>query len=333
MKYGLPLLFSDCVTVHVLTLVLNGLPFLRHHEPVLRGLEVPWRWRIVEGVAELKNDTAWSLKNGGYFPCGMARDGLSIDGTSAYLNRLEKLHPKKIRIIRQKAALPWAGKVAMVQAAMQGVRDGDLLFQLDSDELWSRSRLEQVMKLFRSRPDWQWARLPCRFFFGSDLFTEGENQYGNGRDEWLRVWRYRKGDHWQSHEPPCLIRRDTGRPVTEEPGLGRREARALNLSFDHYAYATEGQVRFKEIYYGYRDAVRLWRSLQQMPPGSLVRRCLPWVRDVEIPKTRNLRGYFQRWFEPLAPGARLKRLGPTELRVAFQKPNGLWKFSPERKAP
>ena len=307
------------------------MPFIRHHERVLRGLEVPWRWRIVEGVAELKNDTAWSLKTGGYFPCGMARDGLSVDGTSAYLNRLEKLHPKKIRIIRQKAALPWAGKVAMVQAAMQGVRDGDLLFQLDSDELWSRSRLEQVMKLFRSRPDWQWARLPCRFFFGSDLFTEGENQYGNGRDEWLRVWRYRKGDHWQSHEPPC---RNTNSPVTEESGLERKESRASGCEFDHYAYATEKQVIFKESYCGYSGAAHQWRFMQKNAPiGALIRRYLSWVREVVISKSRNLRGYLQRWFEPLAPGARLKRLGPTELRVAFQKPNGLWKFSPERKAP
>lgn len=321
------------MVLHLFTLVLNGMPFIRHHESVLRGLGVPWRWRIVEGVAELKGDTAWSLKNGGRIPSMMTKNGLSMDGTTSYLDRLQRLYPRQIQVIRKKDGNSWPGKVAMACAGMTGIRDGDLLLQLDSDELWARSRLERLVKIFRSRSELQWARVPCRFFYGPALYAEGENQYGNNQSEWLRVWRYRKGDHWQSHEPPCLIRRDTGRPVTEEPGLGRRESRALAFSFDHYAYATEKQVRFKEAYYGYRDAVCRWREMQQATPGTLVRRRFPWVQEVEISKTRNFRGYLQRWFEPLAPGARLKRLGPTESRVAFQRPNGLWKFSFEPKAP
>ena len=96
----------------------------------------------------------------------------------------------------------------------------------------------------------------------------------------------------------------------------------------------EKRVIFKEIYVGYFGALHQWRLLQKNAPvGALIRRYLSWVRELEISKSRNLRGYLQRWFEPLAPGARLKRLGPTESRVAFQRPNGLWKFSFEPKAP
>jgi hypothetical protein len=322
------------VVLHLFTLVLNGMPFIRHHESVLRGLGVPWRWRIVEGVAELRADTAWSLKNGGRFPFIMTKNGLSTDGTTSYLNRLQRLHPRQIKIVRKKCGNPWPGKVAMVRAGMTGIRDGDLLLQLDSDELWTRSNLEGLVKTFRTRSELQWARVPCRFFYGPALYATGENQYGNNQSEWLRVWRYQRGDHWQSHEPPCLIRRNTNRPVTEESGLERKESRALGCEFDHYAYATEKQVIFKESYYGYSGAAHQWRFMQNNAPvGALIRRYLSWVRELEISKSRNLRGYLQRWFEPLAPGARLKRLGPTELRVAFQKPNGLWKFSPERKAP
>jgi len=313
--------------LHVFTLILNGMPFIRHHELVLRGLGVPWRWRIVEGVAELKGDTAWSLKTGGRFPRGMARKGLSIDGTTAYLNRLQKLHPRKISVIRQKSGCPWPGKTAMVRAAMQGVQDGDLIFQLDSDELWARSILQKAVEIFRSRPELQWARVPCRFFYGPDLYTEGERQYGNGPGEWLRFWRYRRGDTWQTHEPPCLIRRASGRPVTEEPGLDRNQSRAHGLGFDHYAYATEAQVRFKEAYYGYRHAIPLWRAMKKKgQAGDLVRRYLPWVREVEISRTRNLRGYLQRWFEPFVPGARLKGLAKGRPRLANYGGRGNWKF-------
>jgi hypothetical protein len=51
--------------------------------------------------------------------------------------------------------------------------------------------------------------------------------------------------------------------------------------FDHYAYAIENQVRFKERYYGYRDAVKHWRKLQSHPgpwPVKL-KEFLPWVDD------------------------------------------------------
>jgi len=253
-----------------------------------------------------------------------------VDGTAAYLDRLAKRHSGHIRVIRAPAGRTWPGKVAMVRAAMQGVQDGNLLFQLDSDELWSRSRLEQIVNLFRSRPDLQWARVPCRFFYGPDLFTEGENQYGNSKTEWLRFWRYRAGDFWRSHETPCLVRAGTQKPVTQEPGIDRREARARGIGFDHYGFVTDRQLRFKEKYYGYRAAPSLWRHMKKTAPvGALVRRYLPWVREVEISKTRNLHGYLQRWFEPWAPGARLRRLKPGQPRMAWLWGGGHWVFLPE----
>ena len=56
--------------------------------------------------------------------------------------------------------------------------------------------------------------------------------------------------------------------------------------FEHYAYATGAQVRFKERYYGYRGAVDAWRRLQQQQqqPQSPTLPCrlrefLPWVSD------------------------------------------------------
>jgi hypothetical protein len=43
---------------------------------------------IIEGVADLKHDTAWSLRLGGKITDQFHRGGLSIDGTSAYLEEL-----------------------------------------------------------------------------------------------------------------------------------------------------------------------------------------------------------------------------------------------------
>src|SRR5207344_3297476 len=61
------------------------------------------------------------------------------------------------------------------------------------------------------------------------------------------------------------------------------ETEQAGAVFQHFAYATEAQVRFKESYYGYRGAVERWRAL-----GEAVRTAsgplrladyLPWVPD------------------------------------------------------
>lgn len=42
-----------------------------------------------------------------------------------------------------------------------------------------------------------------------------------------------------------------------------KETEAQNIIFQHYAYTLEKQLRFKEVYYGYRNAVEQWKELQR----------------------------------------------------------------------
>ena len=51
--------------IHFFTIVLNGMPFIEKHLETLKKIAPQWHWHIIEGVAELKNDTAWSVPNGG----------------------------------------------------------------------------------------------------------------------------------------------------------------------------------------------------------------------------------------------------------------------------
>lgn len=82
------------------TIVLNGEPFIRYHERVLATLDMPWHWHIVEGVATLINDTAWSVAGGGSVTDELHAGGLSKDGTSAYLDDLAARFPGKVTIYR-----------------------------------------------------------------------------------------------------------------------------------------------------------------------------------------------------------------------------------------
>jgi glycosyltransferase involved in cell wall biosynthesis len=59
-----------------------------------------------------------------------------------------------------------------------------------------------------------------------------------------------------------------------------KETEAAGLVFTHHAYSLEGQVRFKESYYGYHNAVEKWRKLQQVRNLPVrLRDYLPWVKD------------------------------------------------------
>ena len=107
--------------VHFFTIVLNGQPFIRHHIEQLRQLPFRWHWHIIEGVAELNDDTAWSRATGGNIPAALHRAGLSMDGTTEYLDVLKQEFPENITIYRPPAGKFWDGKRAMVNAPLANI--------------------------------------------------------------------------------------------------------------------------------------------------------------------------------------------------------------------
>jgi Flp pilus assembly protein TadD/glycosyltransferase involved in cell wall biosynthesis len=263
--------------------VLNGLPFLTHHIDILKQLEGPWHWHIIEGVADQTHDTAWGKTNGGHIPDDCHHNGLSADGTSAYLDRLAREHAGRISIYRPPPGRFWDGKLEMVSAPLSRLPEQCLLWQIDADELWRVDQIQQMQAMFMAQPQRTAAFFHCHFFVGPDLVTTTANAYSHHNDyEWLRVWRYQKGMRWGSHEPPRLMVADSGqwRDVAKERPFMHDETEAAGLVFTHYAYALESQVRFKESYYGYKGAVDQWHRLQRNEHYPVhVGRYLGWVKD------------------------------------------------------
>jgi hypothetical protein len=128
---------GDTLPIHFFTIVLNGEPFIRYHEDVFRRLTVPWHWHVIEGVAALKHDTAWSVANGGHIPDGLHDRGRSNDGTTAYLDEVAQRFPANITIYRKPLGEFWDGKKEMVNAPLPGITEPCLLWQVDNDELWT----------------------------------------------------------------------------------------------------------------------------------------------------------------------------------------------------
>lgn len=270
--------------VHYFTIVLNGQPFIRHHIEVLRQLSFPWHWHIVEGAATLTHDTAWSKATGGQLPDDLHRNGLSMDGTSAYLDDLAKAYPDRITIHRKSGGKLWDGKIEMVAEPLKHIYQDAVLWEIDSDELWTVEQLEEGRRMFLGSPEKSAAYFWCHFFVGERLVVSTRNGYSqNPAHEWLRAWSFRPGMKWLTHEPPVLAERmsdGTWSDIAKGRVFTHAETEAAGLVFQHLAYATEAQVSFKESYYGYRGAVNGWRELQsvsQLP--CLLRDALPWVTD------------------------------------------------------
>ncbi len=272
---------DDPLLVCFFTLVLNGEPFIRYHLDVLERLSFPWQWHIVEGVAEHHHDTAWCANAGGSIPEDDHRHGLSIDGTSEYLTELAESYPDRVHVHRRENGF-WDGKREMANQAVQGIAHPCLLWEIDSDELWTAAQIERCRQLFLENPEMRMANFWCHYFVGPRRVIVSPTGFSRqGGHEWRRVWRFEPGMRWASHEPPSLTRKDpnSGEWVTANaPAFSHAQTEAAGLVFQHFSLATEQQVRFKETYYGHRGAMEGWSSLQRATcfPRALHRH-LSWV--------------------------------------------------------
>jgi glycosyltransferase involved in cell wall biosynthesis len=245
------------IPVHFLTIVLNGMPWIKYHKDIFDRLPFNWKWHIVEGASELVNDTGWSVKNGGELKTEWHKDGHSTDGTLDYIKSLTA-DKGVLGYIKNGT---WPGKTAMVNAPLGRITDTDyLLHQVDVDEFWTPAQLCGIYTLFAINKI-NSAIYTCRYFVGRDRITEG--YYGNSSYEWIRTWRLKAGDLFKTHEPPVI-----GENIKSAIHL---DTEARGLIFDHYAYVDESSVRFKEDYYGYKGLTEKWKELQNAKlPVSLI---------------------------------------------------------------
>jgi glycosyltransferase involved in cell wall biosynthesis len=276
--------------IHFFTIVLNGNPFIQYHEKIFSELNIPWKWHIVEGVASLINDTAWSLENGGQITSSIHNHGISNDGTSTYLDELVERFPENIILYRKPKGIFWNGKKEMVGAPLINIKENCLLWQIDADELWQLSQIKSVYELFEKFPDKTAAYYWCWYFVGPNKIISTRYGYAqNPNQEWLRTWKFNPGDYWDAHEPPLLMRDISMSQkdsivvnVAQMNPFSHDDTENVGAVFQHYAYATPEQIKFKEIYYGYKEAYGNWLRLQDTPNSSLLKNFFDWSDDVAI---------------------------------------------------
>lgn len=249
--------------IYFLTLALDAMPWITHHIPVLNKLSLPWEWHVVQGVALPVNDTAW---------CKPMTPRLSNDGTNEYLEELARYHPRVFHY----PAPSWPGKTAMLNHATERMTKPGLLWQIDSDEIWTTDQIERTVDMFAQQPDKDAAYFRCDYWLGQSIKTTSRGTYGDNYYEWLRVFRFLPHMRWICHEPPVLNTRNIN-CITKD------ETERLGIRFQHYAYATEKQAALKEVYYGYLNCLGEWRRLQanKVWPAK-AKDFLSWIKDDTI---------------------------------------------------
>ncbi len=275
---------ADDLPVHFFTIVLNGEPFIRYHEDMLARLPFRWHWHVVEGVAALRHDTAWSTATGGRISDDIHHQGRSNDGTSEYLDDLARRFPGQVTIHRKPPGEFWDGKKEMVNAPLPAITEPCLLWQVDSDELWTVEQVSEMRRRFIAEPQRSAAFYWCWYFVGPEKVISTRHNYAqNPGQEWLRTWRFQPGDIWAAHEPPTLVRpRDDGAPPLDIAAMDpftHDETEAAGAVFQHFAYATEAQLGFKESYYGYAGARARWHGLLARTGSGFLADHFGWVKD------------------------------------------------------
>jgi glycosyltransferase involved in cell wall biosynthesis len=276
--------------IEFFTIVLNGEPFIRYHIDIFKQLPFQWHWHIVEGVADLKHDTAWSLQLGGRIADEIHRNGRSTDGTTEYLDELAQLYPENVTIYRKPAGVFWDGKREMVSAPLANIQEECLLWQVDVDELWTVEQICKALLMFVNNPEKTAAFYWCWYFVGEKLVITTRNCYAqNPAQDWLRTWRFKPGMRWASHEPPRLaepLPDGQFQDVAAVNPFRHEETEKQGLVFQHFAYVTPEQLKFKEQYYGYANALSWWTSLQEQTKFPvLLREYFPWVGDATMVDT------------------------------------------------
>jgi hypothetical protein len=202
-------------------------------------------------------------------------NGLSNDETTGYIDMLEKLYPDRITVYRKGKGKFWDGKVEMCNSFIPSLPNQCILFQVDVDEFWTVDTISRMWNLFNNNPEKMGAYLYCYYFIGPRKFITSLNTWGTGPEDWMRVFRFYKGFHWKKHEPPTLVDKE-GTDWARDRVFTRDYTFKEGILFQHFGYSIPSQLRFKEIYYGYKGALKGWIKLQNIKGEIEVPKYLPW---------------------------------------------------------
>tara|TARA_R110000824_G_scaffold205858_1_gene390794 strand:+ start:2036 stop:2815 length:780 start_codon:yes stop_codon:yes gene_type:complete len=233
-----------------ISIILNGMHHLPQQSKIIPLLFD--KWIIVEGASKSNLCTSWCND----MPEEFHNNGSSVDGTVAFLKRLEE---EQDNVEVYFASGLWGGKVSMFNYGIQNSNPEDgHLWEIDIDEYWEHNQINNSEKLLKNTQH-SCAKFSCNLPLNEEIIVRGA--WGESTVEgYKRLWKYKKGSRFLSHEPPCLENEGNCLP----PNLTPR--------FTHLSYYYEDQVKFKAKWYrGHEYIYEGWKEIitgkVQLPCG------------------------------------------------------------------
>jgi len=165
------------------------------------------------------------------------KNGHSTDRTLYTLAEFpDPMH--KIRVITNKGF--WPNKDVMCNQAAE-CASGDLLWQVDADEVYLEEDVEKVTRFFDDHMEVTVGTFPVyHFWHNFHTVTCG----GHWMSPFTRVYRSERGSSWQSHEPPVLLNAQ-GIPWSSLGEIHHFE----DIHIFHYSYVTPEQALWKSRFF------------------------------------------------------------------------------------
>lgn len=219
---------ADNVKISYITIVLNGMPFLRY---CLEAI-LPFAHEIIVVEGAVPN-------------CMFAanKDGSSKDGTVEFLQEFSS-NKSNVKVIRGK----WPSKCEMQNEALKYVT-GDYVWLVDSDELYCKNDTEKMIQTLQKDPTiTQVNFIPYHFWKGFDYIFECP-EFFTFPHEFRRIFKYKQGAKFCTHRPPTLVWSGYDKSTETMNVLGGLAVRELNISLLHYSYVLPKQVKQKNEFY------------------------------------------------------------------------------------
>lgn len=193
-------------------------------------------WIIVEGASESLFCTKWCKE----MPSEYHNNGASIDDTAGAIE-LQKKYKTDCKITHIKPNGLWKGKVAMFNAALELIKEPCYLWEVDADEVWNKTSVIGTNNMIENL-GYDGASFMCNYYLPNGLIVRGT--WGESTiDGYHRMWKYKPGSKFLSHEPPRL------------EGATKIMHHKFTPRFNHYAYYLEEDVIFKSKWYSMHENI------------------------------------------------------------------------------
>jgi predicted O-methyltransferase YrrM len=258
--------------IHFFTLALDAEPFVRRDLEQLARLPFTWHWHLVEGVT-------------GTHPAGDATR--SIDGTTDYLDRIQRDYPDHVTVYRKPPGRHWQDVADAANMPLWALGESCLLWRINPDELWTVDQISAARRLFLDHAEKTAAFYWCWLFVAPGLVTSTRHSYGNDprAGDGLRTWRYHPGMWWGGADAPVLaepLASGQWRPVHTLNPLTHDQTEAAGCVFQRYAFVTESQVQREAARRGLtgNGVIGRWHALQRAEQFPVkLSAYFPWVAD------------------------------------------------------